>query len=546
MFSPLIYRELLAQARAKSPRRMRVYLSLGICAWMGLVWGAVTSFGSRPLASGAAVFLPVAWMLWIFCLFEGVRHASDALSREKREGTIGLLFLTRLTGREVVVGKIVSGFLASFFPILGLAPVLSIIVFWGGVMPIELVRVSVALLVSLLSSLSLSLLVSAHSLQARRAFAISAGVLFAWNLIASLWMRFPAGPDWPLPSPYSLFRLSFASGFMGHVSGFWFSLLGLLGLAFVMVTIAGVRLRQRWADGAEATTKPEKVSRRDRKIKERSYWLERSQPISWLLRRGGILRWLGGIGIAVVVLMLPMSVAAMASSPFGSGFSSLILQAIAIWAGVQFLCHSDRDNQLELLLTTPLPLPELVQQAHRFALRVGVVGGGVLASGAALKLIGLMIWALVSPEVLSKGPLSALLSSGPPGTTGGWDMLTPILYLLLQESLVVFANGVLFYASCWYALWRGAVSGSLPGALGRVFMVMVVGVVMGLGLLSVMLFGVVFGIIRSPGGNSVFALMLFMTIFSGAIKILCCLALANSARRRFQAILMSVRQAVGG
>ena len=42
---------------------------------------------------------------FIFCLLAGVFLTADCLSEEKREGTLGLLFLTSLKGYDVVLGK---------------------------------------------------------------------------------------------------------------------------------------------------------------------------------------------------------------------------------------------------------------------------------------------------------------------------------------------------------------------------------------------------------------------------------------------------------
>ena len=40
-----------------------------------------------------------------YCLLEGTRLAADCRGEEKREGTLGLLFLTDLQGYDVVLGK---------------------------------------------------------------------------------------------------------------------------------------------------------------------------------------------------------------------------------------------------------------------------------------------------------------------------------------------------------------------------------------------------------------------------------------------------------
>src|SRR5256885_5281345 len=45
---------------------------------------------------------------FVYCLFIGARLTADCLSEEKREGTLGLLFLTDLKGYDVVFGKLAA------------------------------------------------------------------------------------------------------------------------------------------------------------------------------------------------------------------------------------------------------------------------------------------------------------------------------------------------------------------------------------------------------------------------------------------------------
>ena len=51
----------------------------------------------------------------LYCLASGRRSTADCLSEEKREGTLGLLFLTDLTGYDVVLGKLSATSVNAFY-----------------------------------------------------------------------------------------------------------------------------------------------------------------------------------------------------------------------------------------------------------------------------------------------------------------------------------------------------------------------------------------------------------------------------------------------
>ena len=61
------------------------------------------------------LFAALAGCAFILCLFAGVFLTSDSLSEEKREGTLGLLFLSSLLGSDIVLGKFSALALNAFF-----------------------------------------------------------------------------------------------------------------------------------------------------------------------------------------------------------------------------------------------------------------------------------------------------------------------------------------------------------------------------------------------------------------------------------------------
>jgi ABC-type transport system involved in multi-copper enzyme maturation permease subunit len=109
------------------------------------------------------MFYSLAVVLTAFCLLAGTHQTADCLSEEKREGTLGLLFLTDLKGYDVVFGKVAATSLNLFYIVLALFPVLAIPLLVGGVSFSEVGRIALVLLNTLWLSLALGLWVSARS-----------------------------------------------------------------------------------------------------------------------------------------------------------------------------------------------------------------------------------------------------------------------------------------------------------------------------------------------------------------------------------------------
>src|SRR5512145_1105353 len=68
-----------------------------------------------------------------YCLYAGRHATADCLSQEKREGTLGLLFLTDLKGYDVVLGKLAATSLNGLYCLVGILPVLAVPLLLGGV-----------------------------------------------------------------------------------------------------------------------------------------------------------------------------------------------------------------------------------------------------------------------------------------------------------------------------------------------------------------------------------------------------------------------------
>src|SRR3954471_20499064 len=148
---PVAARE--ARSAARAPR---TYGWRAAVAAVGIAVIPISLWTSASGASlGRAVFIGVAGMAFIYCLFGGSLRTADAISEEKRENTLGLLFLTDLKVGDVISGKLLASTASLFFGLLALMPVLAIPVLLGGVTRMDLAQMALCLVNSLFFSISL-------------------------------------------------------------------------------------------------------------------------------------------------------------------------------------------------------------------------------------------------------------------------------------------------------------------------------------------------------------------------------------------------------
>src|SRR6185436_15739303 len=103
-FLPIVQRELSLASRRAGTYWTRF--------WAAALVGGITLamiMGNRGtnVRIGQIMFSILTVIGFGYALLGGVRFTADCLSEEKREGTLGLLFLTDLRGYDVVLGKLV-------------------------------------------------------------------------------------------------------------------------------------------------------------------------------------------------------------------------------------------------------------------------------------------------------------------------------------------------------------------------------------------------------------------------------------------------------
>src|SRR2546427_7852714 len=147
-------------ARRRSTYTLRLLAAaaaFSIILWLCLL----PAPGQPPVALGKSLFTALSVMAFVYCLLIGPFITADCISSEKREGTLGLLFLTDLRSFDVVLGKWAATSLAGFYGLVAVLPALGIPVLLGGVTPGEYGRTALAVLNAVLFSLTAGLFVSA-------------------------------------------------------------------------------------------------------------------------------------------------------------------------------------------------------------------------------------------------------------------------------------------------------------------------------------------------------------------------------------------------
>src|SRR5260370_11250204 len=140
---------------------------------------------------GRALFTSLAVVAFIYSLLAGVLTTADCLSEEKREGTLGLLFLTDLKGYDIVFGKLTAKSVNAAYGLLAIFPVMAIPLLLGGVTVQEFWRAVLGSIKNLVFSLAVGMFCSAVSLADRKAMARPPPILLLFPLGLPLAALFP-------------------------------------------------------------------------------------------------------------------------------------------------------------------------------------------------------------------------------------------------------------------------------------------------------------------------------------------------------------------
>ena len=180
---PILTREMLAAARRRSTYAARVLVGVGS---VGLAMAMLLAGFLQYLAPTAAGRMFFAWLTAIgygFALFNGVLSTCDCISREKREGTLGLLFLTQLNAFDVVFGKFIPRFFHLCYCLLAAAPSLAFVFILGGVTAGDFCVAALNLANALFFFAALGMLISTFSRDEKRVFSAAIGLAVLLGIV---------------------------------------------------------------------------------------------------------------------------------------------------------------------------------------------------------------------------------------------------------------------------------------------------------------------------------------------------------------------------
>jgi hypothetical protein len=438
IFLPIVDRELRVRARQPLTYGLRTVLALFALLLCWITGLATSGIGGTP--SGQAMFRGMAFLGELIALCGGL-FTADCISRERREGTLGLLFLTDLKGYDILLGKAASIGLGLALALLGLVPCLSIPLLVGGVRGVEIIQAVVAIAVALVYSLALGLWVSARAGSSHQAIRRAALLLAGWTLVPLLALR---ATDFPAAIYFAAFSPAFPFVWMqtknAPLSGYGFSLLVLLVFSAGYVRAAGRRLRGHWqAPEAPEANRPVAANWIPRRLAV-AFAHQAQPPITWLIERQpghrAAFRW--ALGLIIIYLTASQLLAWLGGAFWlfnGLGhFLAFAANGLIAWAACRHLVDARQSGELEMLLSTPVGARELVPQHWRAIWR-----------GVRWPLLALVVGQII--QYLS----IILMQNRWSGNAGG------IAFFYMVLVVVTPINTVLeMLALCWVAMRLGA------------------------------------------------------------------------------------------
>src|SRR2546427_1220740 len=121
---PVVERQMRVAARLPSTYWIRGMVALAGVTVVLLIWLGSLSSPSGVREIGRMVFDVNSGLILGFSCLAGVFLTSDCLCSEKRDGTLGLLFLTDLSSWDVILGKLAATSAVAAYAILAIVPTL--------------------------------------------------------------------------------------------------------------------------------------------------------------------------------------------------------------------------------------------------------------------------------------------------------------------------------------------------------------------------------------------------------------------------------------
>lgn len=195
MLGPVFMREAVA-----APRRPRLYLARSVyllSLFLLLCTGYLVLAGTQPLRTasdlarfGGWMFLLLAPLQLLVLSFQAAVGAASSVAQEKDRRTLLLLLLTRISGFELVVGKLTAALLGVGSMLLAALPLFLALTLFGGVSVPQVVDVYLVTIATLVAASSVGTVVG---LWREKSFQTIAVTLLSLALWLGVWEVVAAG-----------------------------------------------------------------------------------------------------------------------------------------------------------------------------------------------------------------------------------------------------------------------------------------------------------------------------------------------------------------
>lgn len=334
---PLMARELRVRSRNPAAFRARVAaaaLALLFCLPSLATRAPWAAMGFR----GANAFHMMTVPAFLVCLITGFL-AFHSVGRERADGTLPLLLLTRVTPLDVLLAAFGSIGLTSACALAAFTPIVFLPVLAGGVTGGEIVRTALVLFDTLVVALGAGLWLGSSGAPLSRV-GREAVVILAVLLAPVSWL-----------SPFYAMGLAADALFYRRSHEYWASLLSIFLCSLFLLFLAGRRLRAGQPDVRQGRLRPARPRQP----------LNDSDPIAWRFGRPSPAKtalWLSVAVSAAYESLWNIAVVVFHSSRWWSWEMLFFLYRVRsfafAWLAAQWLAHGRRSGELELLLTTPL------------------------------------------------------------------------------------------------------------------------------------------------------------------------------------------------
>ena len=447
---PIIERELKVRARSGATYWVRFAVGIAgalLCVQQMIVSGPLNT----PAVVGRRVFDEMTGIAFLLCCSACVL-AVEAINTERREGTLGLLFLTRVRSYDVLAGKLVSVGATSLCALAALVPALMIPVLAGGVTGSEAFRKAAGLVATLLFALGAGLCGSAA--HAQRSKAVFGAVLIVvvialgpYLLVSIAGSASGVGRSVGLFSPLVLLRAAGEVAYQAAPGAYWSSLVTVQALGWLLFAAAGLQLQGSIGreGGSEVVRPPPRPKDLERAV-GLGRWRpdkEEAGPMEWLVyRQHGVSPVAWGLAVVALAFSRLVSLATKPASgastpvfwvlawPMGLA-AALVGGGIVAWIAGRFFARVRQTGELELLLPTPVGAENLLADQWKVLKRT-------------------YVWPVLGLQLATLVPVAGMTG----WTSAGFASAMPFECVL--AAVLSFANTLLGTgALCWLGLWFG-------------------------------------------------------------------------------------------